>query len=405
MKNFENKNTFRLLISIFTAMVTVGMCLQMFSLSYPSIMKEVGIGKVEIGILGSCLLIGMGVGGLISGILADIYGRLKVVRILLATLPVTNILVFFSESYYQLCIACFLSGMIVISVYYIGTLAVSEYVNVEIRTTILGIIQSGWSLGYIVSALMFSYLSRMIGWRSLFLFQIITTMISLIMLWRVEETRVYSNNRRLSRSSFASLSKLFCDYDTKKVFVFWGMTLFALQFGYYGFSTWLPLYLIEELGVDFSKSAFYIAGIYLAMFFGKIITGMAADRVGRKRLWVFVGLTTSFLLPVVIFIADRSNVVYLMPIFGLFYGAPYAILSTYLSESFPTSIRGVAVASVNTVGKLGSALSPVFIGMVSEKTSISAGLAFLGIAYMVSSIIPGIFIREKMYDPAKIAKI
>jgi AAHS family cis,cis-muconate transporter-like MFS transporter len=99
------------------------------------------------------------------------------------------------------------------------------------------------------------------------------------------------------------------------------------------------------------------------------------------------------------YFATPASVVYLLLIFGLLYGAPYAINATYMSESFPTHLRGTAMATSYNVGRLGSTISPLMIGWAATNYSIALGIALLGIAYAITALVPGIFIREKMFDP------
>jgi AAHS family cis,cis-muconate transporter-like MFS transporter len=72
---------------------------------------------------------------------------------------------------------------------------------------------------------------------------------------------------------------------------------------------------------------------------------------------------------------------------------------TYLSESFPSGVRGRAVATSHALGRIGFALSPLIIGHAASTSSIGAGFRLLGISYLVCAAIPGLFIREKMFDP------
>ena len=71
-------------------------------------------------------------------------------------------------------------------------------------------------------------------------------------------------------------------------------------------------------------------------------------------------------LPILISFATPANIPYLLLVFGLLYGAPYAVNATYMSESFPTSIRGTAVAASYNVGRIGSTISPFSTVMLSE---------------------------------------
>jgi AAHS family cis,cis-muconate transporter-like MFS transporter len=51
------------------------------------------------------------------------------------------------------------------------------------------------------------------------------------------------------------------------------------------------------------------------------------------------------------------------------------------------------------VGRLGSTLSPLLIGWAAKDYSIGLGIGLLGIAYAICALVPGLFIREKMFDP------
>jgi AAHS family cis,cis-muconate transporter-like MFS transporter len=132
---------------------------------------------------------------------------------------------------------------------------------------------------------------------------------------------------------------------------------------------------------------------------GKVVTGYLADRIGRRAGWIAAGVVTAAYLPVLIYAATPDNVAYLLLAFGFLYGAPYAINSTYLSESFPAGIRATAVATSYNLGRVGSTLSPVLIGMAASQYSIGFGIALLGISYLLCALVPGLFIREKMFDP------
>jgi MFS transporter, AAHS family, cis,cis-muconate transporter len=185
----------------------------------------------------------------------------------------------------------------------------------------------------------------------------------------------------------------------RRTFVLWTLTSIALQFGYYGANSWLPSYLVKDLGVNLQSMGWYVAGTYTMMVVGKVITGYLADRLGRRPMWIASGVLTAVYLPVLTYAATPDNVAYLLLVFGLLYGAPYAVNSTYLSESFPASVRGTAVGTSYNLGRIGSTLSPLLIGIAASSYSIGLGIGLLGISYAVCALIPGLFIRERMFDP------
>ena len=103
---------------------------------------------------------------------------------------------------------------------------------------------------------------------------------------------------------------------------------------------------------------------------------------------------------------DRSDI---MPFWRAFFGVIWCWPlfkrvkedgETYgVSESFPAGIRATAVATSYNLGRVGSTLSPVLIGMAASQYSIGFGIGLLGISYLVCALVPGLFIREKMFDP------
>ena len=121
-------------------------------------------------------------------------------------------------------------------------------------------------------------------------------------------------------------------------------------------------------------------------------------------MWVASGLLTAMYLPVLTASATPANVAYLLLLFGFLYGAPYAVNSTYMSESFPTHLRGTAVGTSYNIGRIGSTLSPLLIGMAASTYSIGAGIGLLGISYAICALIPGLFISEKIFDTTAVGE-
>jgi AAHS family cis,cis-muconate transporter-like MFS transporter len=180
------------------------------------------------------------------------------------------------------------------------------------------------------------------------------------------------------------------------------VTAIGLQFGYYGATSWLPSYLVKDLGVNLQNAGWYVAATYTMTFVGKVVTGYVADVAGRRGTWIAAGVLTAVYLPVLIYAARPANIAFLLLMFGFLYGAPFAINATYMSESFPAKIRATGMSTAYNVGRIGAALSPLLIGFAASRYSVGFGIGLLGISYAVCALIPGVFIREKMFDPSAI---
>ena len=395
-----DRMSIKVVVAIFVALLVDGMCLQQIALSLPVLMNDFKIDIVLAGSLGTYSLVGMGFGGVFVGWLADRFGRVRVIKWSLVFFAVANSALACTQSYLQFAVASFITGVGISALYNIGTLVVAEYVPMNKRTTILGTVQAAWSIGYIIAALLSSAVLPVWGWRPMYLAPILFVLVVLVLLYDIKEPASFSVSAKSRNNGNPDVwANLFGNKQARKYFMLWSIALIMLQFGYYGANTWFPSYLVKEQGINLKEMGLFVAGTSCAMVLGKVLAGYLADKFGRKLMWCLTGLGTALILPIIMTFATPLSLPYLLPFFGLFYGAPFAILATYLSETFSTHIRGTAVSSVMAVAKIGAMFAPLFVGFVAKHYSIAFGMAFLGLAYAICSVIPALFIPEKLFDP------
>jgi len=387
-------------VAVFVGMVVDGMDLQMLALALPSLTKELQLSPVGAGALGTYTLVGMGIGGVLAGRLADRMGRVRIIRWAVLIFTLCTGVIGFAEAYWQIAVMRFLSGFGLAAMYSLGTLVVAEYVPTKMRTTVLGTVQAGWSAGYVVAALLSSYVLPHFGWRPLFWCAIVPGLATLLMFRGLPDPPSWTSARPSAEvRGVGGFSGLWSDRMMRRNFVLWTLASIALQFGYYGANTWLPSYLVKDLGVNLQSMGWYVAATYTMMCLGKVLTGYTADLFGRRALWIVVGVLTAVYLPVFVFYGTASTIAPLLLVFGFLYGAPYAVNGTYMSESFPSTVRGTAVGTAYNLGRIGSTLSPLLIGLAATQYSIGLGLALLGFSYLACALIPGLFIPERQFDP------
>lgn len=404
-----SKAAIKITVAVVLAMVVDGLDLQVLALALPSITKELKLSPVLAGLLGTSTLVGMGIGGACAGWLSDRIGRARVTWWSILLFSICTGVIGFSQEYWHIAVARAISGLGLGAVFITGNLLVSEYVPTRIRNTALGFVISGWSIGYILAALSSSYVTPVWGWRATFLVASVPGLICLLMLRGVSDSPSWYASREAARKEKEKgteqtneLALIWNDKNTRRTFILWSLSAFALQYGYYGASTWIPSYLVKDLGVNLKSMGWYLAATYSVAVVSKPIYGWLGDRFGRRIMWIITGLAVSIAIPTIIYLATPSNIAYLLLVFGGLYSALYAIFATYMSESFPTAIRGTAMAVSYNLGRVGAMLSPVVIGWAATNHSIGIGIMTCGIAYLFCTILPGIFIKQNMYDPKAI---
>ncbi|MDR1075172.1 MAG: MFS transporter [Xanthomonadaceae bacterium] len=364
------------------------------------------------GMLGTYTLIGMAIGGIYGGWAADRFGRVKTVVFCVLVFSVGTGLLGVTKSYNQFALFRLVAALGLGAAYVTCNTLMAEYVPTKYRTTVLGTLQAGWSVGYLVATLLARWIIPEYGWRPLFYVGFIPVAIALIMQFIVPEPKAWieANARRLQEKASAATQQvkkagrsayaaIFKDPEARRMFLLWSATAGLLQFGYYGIGNWMPNYLQTELKFEFKTMTTFMVGSYTAMILGKILAGWAADLIGRRAVYAIGGIGAAVMLPIIVIFASKDNIIVLMTIFGFIYGIPYGVNATYMTESFSTKIRGTAVGGAYNVGRVMAALAPITIGYLAAHYSIGAGFLVVGVAYFLCGLLPALFIREKLYDP------
>ena len=388
------------LISGFLGLMVDGMDLMFLSYSLPSLMQDLRLSKVQAGSLASYSLLGMALGGVFGGWAADRFGRVRVVVWTIVVFSIGTAALGLTQNYAQFAVLRFISALGLGAEYVVCNTLMAEYVPTERRSTVLGTLQAGWSVGYVVATVLAGAIIPVFGWRPLFATALVPVLLAVFIRRVVPEPPVWKQAQSTPTPQQHSRWKaVFASPQRRKIFLLWTLTSCFLQFGYYGVNNWLPTYIVNELNFDFTTMTGYLVGTYVAMIMGKIIAGYLADILGRRWMYVFGGLATAAFLPIIVQFHTPGNIIILLTVFGFLYGVPYGVNATYMTESFETHIRGTAVGGAYNLGRVGAAIAPWLIGLIATRYSIGLGLIVMSAAYFMTGIIPAIFIREKMYDP------
>ncbi|HWE45013.1 MAG TPA: MFS transporter [Caulobacteraceae bacterium] len=369
--------------------------------------------SVETGILGAAAYVGFFFGALLCGVLADRFGRKRVMIgavVLYCAATVGNALV---HDWHQFCVWRVIAGVGVGAESTIVAPYLSEFVSSKYRGRFTAAVAGFFSFGFVGAALLGNWLVPH-HWRMALL--LTATPIVLVLWWwkalpesprwlerkghLAEADAIVARAERetergrgplpapaadtpvapvVGGSALANLAALFSP-RLWKLTVMSLIMWFALVACYYAFFTWIPT-LLAQSGHTVAKSFSYSLIIFLAQIPGYYSSALLVERIGRRGLIAgyLVGGALSAL-----WLALANNDVMIIAAgvsLSFFMNGAFGGLYVYTPEIFPTEIRVTGVGVASAFGRIGSITAPVLVGWLFPR------LGFAGVFGVATGVL------------------
>jgi MFS family permease len=141
----------------------------LYSLVLATLMRTFGMSKTTAGLLNALTLLASALGGVLFGVLADRYGRRKMLSASILVYSISTFACGLTSSIVSLGICRFVRGVGRGGEWNTGTALVAETWPAALRGRALGIVQSSWAIGYALSALVAGVVLAHAGWRWVFM--------------------------------------------------------------------------------------------------------------------------------------------------------------------------------------------------------------------------------------------
>lgn len=343
----------------------------MLSFVIAALKLEWNLNEVQMGWIGSVSSIGMAVGALAFGLLADRIGR--------KTVLVLTVLLFSLGSGFS-ALATGL-GVFLILRFFIGaglggelpvaSTLVSESVVAKKRGRTVVLLESFWAVGWILAALISYFIIPGYGWRLALLISALPAFYTIYLRYSVQDSSRFLAQGKAPRPSvLKSIGQVWSKPYVKRTVMLW-ILWFCVVFSYYGMFLWLPSVVVLK-GFSMVKSFEYVLIMALAQLPGYFSAAWLIEKWGRKRVLIvyllgtavsayFFGIATS--LPLLL----ASGI--FLSFFNL--GA-WGVMYAYSPEQYPTSIRGTGTGMAAAFGRVGGIVGPLLVGyLIMQSFSIS----------------------------------
>ncbi len=376
---------------------------QLVSVSASLILQDFDMSSAALGLVLGAPLLGAGIGGLISGILSDKYGRVTIMVICLVWYSIFTIAFAFANSFEVMFALRILVGLGLGAQWGVGNTLAAETIPARLRIMTSAVIQTGFAFGPMLAAWLGKMIMPQFGWRPLFYVGAVGLILAVLAKIVIPETEAWLKSKEKAAETgmkMGSFAKLF----SKEIYERTGtslrrntlgaffMVLFTLL-AYWSAMSWIPNWLVAERGMDIVKSMNYIMFLNIGGIVGYIVFAFIADRWGRKAP-AYVALAASF-VAVLVFVSIKNPKAMLAfaPIYSFITYPVFGLFGGYMAELFPTDIRATGVNGIYNLARMSSFFGPSILGGLAATTSFTFAIGGSAFLYLLA-IIPLIFLPE-----------
>lgn len=361
---------------------------QFLSFVIPTLIATWGITKGDAGLIGTVTLLTSALGGWLAGILSDRIGRVKTLQLTILWFAFFTVLCGLAQNYGQLLIARGLMGFGMGGEWTAGAILIGEVIRAKDRGKAVGMVQAGWAIGWGLSALlyalMFSLLPADLAWRALFLLGVLPALFVIFIRRFVEEPEVFVEQKRkqdagAARTSFMEIfSPAMISTTLRAVLLTTGA-----QGGYYAITTWLPTFLKTERHLTVLGTGGYLGMVIVGSYIGYVVSAYLTDRLGRKRNFILFAFGSMAIAWAYTHLPVTDSVMLLLGFpLGFFTAGVFSGMGAFLTELFPTRVRGSGQGFCYNMGRAFGSLFPFMIGLASQQMGLGYAIGvFAAVAY------------------------
>lgn len=318
------------------------------------------------GIIFSVFLIGWSIGGITFGVLADRFGRTKILIITILMYTIFTGAAALAQNWWHLALYRFLTALGIGGEWAAGAAIVAETWPEAKRAKAAGILQSAWAVGFFLAAAFNLTLKEAYGWRGLFLVGILPAFVALLVRWWVKEPERWMHAHD---GKAPPLSAIF-EGELRRPTLVGSALAFVAVFGLWGSTNWAPT-LVREMpeikglssAASSAAASYAIMALNAGAIFGYLGFGPLADRFGRKPVFAFMCLGSLIMLPTTYLLpSSYTGVLMLLPILGFFNNGIFSGFPIYLPELYPTNLRATGAGFCFNAGRIFASASPFMTG-------------------------------------------
>ncbi|HEX7868171.1 MAG TPA: MFS transporter [Variovorax sp.] len=347
----------------------------------PILLSLWGMSKTEVGLIGTATLVASAIGGWVAGILADMYGRVRILQLTILVFAIFTFACGLSRTPEELLIARTLQGLGFGGEWAVGSVLIAEMIRPAYRGKAVGLVQSSWAIGWgaavLVSMALFSFLPPEISWRVMFLLGLLPALLIVFIRRSIRDPEIYVQSRAAvargeRNGNFLAIFKPGILGTT----VLASLLFTGMQGGYYAIGVWLPTFLKNERHLTVLGSGGYQFMFIVGAFIGYLCGAYLSDRLGRRRAFILFAIGAGSLVYAYTLLPITDGLMLMLGFpLGFFMSGIFSGAGAFLAELFPNELRGSGQGFCYNFGRGIGATFPALVGVLSDRLHLPLGTA------------------------------
>lgn len=354
------------------------------SFALSSIIADLHISGAQAGLISSITNLGMLAGGLLFGIIADRYGRVRTFSHTIFIFAFATAAMCLANNITLIYIFRFLAGVGAGGEYGVGITLIAESFARNKIGKMASLAAIGGQVGAILAAVAAALIIPVFGWQALFLFGLLPVGLTYFIRRHLHESPEFLTAKQAADHTPVQLRRLFntprLAYQTLAL-----MLMVVVQIaGYFGLMNWLPAIMQQKLGLTVAGSSVWMIATIIGMSIGMLTFGSILDYFGPRRAFGIFLLASAIAVFSITLAVNQATLILAGAIIGFFSNGMFGGYGAVISRLYPTEIRSTANNLIVNVGRAIGGFSSVAIGWLMDHYTLTIVMAFLSILYLVS---------------------
>ena len=337
------------------------------------------------GLAGTVTLLASAIGGWLAGYLADRIGRVLTLQLTILWFSFFSLVCAFVQNFDQLLIARALLGLGFGGEWAAGAVLMGEAIRAQYRGRAVGSVQSGWAVGWglavLSQAVLFSILPPETAWRWMFAVGALPALLVFFLRRYVEEPQIAAETRA-KQAATGDRPKLWEIFSgpIAKTTILASLAATGCQGGYYAITFWVPRFLTTERKLSIVGSTGYLATLIIGSFIGYLVGAWLADRIGRRNLFLTFSIGAIALILIYTQVPLTNEILWVLGFPLCFFASGYfSGMGAFLTELYPTRLRGSGQGFCYNFGRGIGALFPFLVGWLSTTTTLGNAICIFAV--------------------------